>query len=108
MSLYSVMVDGSLTRSRGLRAGSWCSEHLRQKKAVPSHPGICCHSTQVSGSVCAVMDLSKQVFCAGMAYVALSRVKQMQNLRLIVFDVEAIKVSGKGLPARSATLCSEQ
>ena len=43
------------------------------------------------------MDLSKQVFCAGMAYVALSQVKEMQNLHLIAFDVEAIKVSGKSL-----------
>ena len=43
------------------------------------------------------MDLSKQVFCAGMAYVVLSRVKEMQNLHLIAFDVEAIKVSGKSL-----------
>ena len=46
---------------------------------------------------CAVMDLSKQVFCAGMAYVALSHVKEMQNLHLIAFDVEAINVSGKSL-----------
>ena len=43
------------------------------------------------------MDLSKQVFCAGMLYVALSRVKQMQNLHLIAFDEDAIKVSGKSL-----------
>ena len=43
------------------------------------------------------MDLSKQVFCAGMAYVTLSRVRQMQNLHLIAFDGEAIKVSAKCL-----------
>ena len=43
------------------------------------------------------MDLSEQVFCAGMAYVALSRVKQLENLHLIAFDKDAIKVSAKCL-----------
>ena len=43
------------------------------------------------------MDLSNQLFCAGMAYVALSRVKQLQNLRLSAFHEEAIKVSFKSL-----------
>ena len=46
---------------------------------------------------CAIMDLSKQVFCAGMSYIALSHMKRMQNLHLIAFDEEAIKVSGKSL-----------
>ena len=55
------------------------------------------HKCQGLSLDCAVMDLSKQVFCAGMAYVALSRVKEMQNLHLIAFDVEAIKVSSKSL-----------
>ena len=43
------------------------------------------------------MDLSEQVFCPGMAYVALSRVKQLENLHLIAFEEEAIKVSAKCL-----------
>ena len=55
------------------------------------------HKCQGLSLDCAVMDLSKQVFCAGMAYVALSHVKEMQNLHLIAFDEEAIKVSGKSL-----------
>ena len=33
MSLYSLMVDGSLTRSRGLRAGSWCSRTSTSKES---------------------------------------------------------------------------
>ena len=33
-----------------------------------------------------MMDLSDQVFTPGMAYVALSRVKQLENLHLIVFN----------------------
>ena len=43
------------------------------------------------------MDLSEQVFCAGMAYVVLSRVKQLENLHLIALNEEAIQVSGKCL-----------
>ena len=33
-----------------------------------------------------MMDLSNQVFTPGMAYFALSRVKQLENLHLIVFN----------------------
>ena len=40
---------------------------------------------------CAVMDLSDQVFCDGMAYVALSRVKQLENLHLIAFTPQSKK-----------------
>ena len=43
------------------------------------------------------MDLSEQVFCAGKACVALSRVKQLENLHLIAFNEETIQVSGKCL-----------
>ena len=42
---------------------------------------------------CAIVELSERVFCAGMAYVALSRVKQLENLHLVAFQEEAIKVS---------------
>ena len=86
MSLYSLMVDG----------GSWCSRTSTSKESsfLSSWPFLSrvrvCRWT-------AVMDLSKQVYCAGMAYVALSRVKQMQKLHFIAFDVEAIKVSSKSL-----------
>ena len=44
-----------------------------------------------------MMDLSDQVFCDGMAYVALSRVKQLENLHLIAFTPQSIKVSTKCL-----------
>ena len=43
------------------------------------------------------MDLSDQVFCAGMAYVALSRVKQLENLHLIALQPQAIKANPKCL-----------
>ena len=55
------------------------------------------HKCQGLSLDCAIMDLSKHVFCTGMAYVALSRVKQMQNLHLIAFNEEAIKVNGNSL-----------
>ena len=41
--------------------------------------------------------MSDEVFCAGMAYVALSRVKQLKNLHLIAFQPESIKASPKCL-----------
>ena len=43
------------------------------------------HKCQGLSLDCAMMDLSDQVFCDGMAYVALSRVKQLENLHLIAF-----------------------
>ena len=43
------------------------------------------------------MDLGEQVFSDGMAYVALSRVKRLENLYLIAFKEEAIKVSKQSL-----------
>ena len=53
-----------------------------KKLYVSIDPGICCHCAQVPWSL-ALMDLSDQVFCPGMAYVALSRVRCLQNLHLI-------------------------
>ena len=55
------------------------------------------HKYQGLSLDCALMDLSEQVFCAGMAYMALSRVKQLENLHLIAFNEEAIQVTGKCL-----------
>ena len=53
------------------------------------------HKCQGLSLNCAMMDLSDQVFCDGMAYVALSRVKQLENLHLIAFTPQSIKVSTK-------------
>ena len=55
------------------------------------------HKCQGLSLDCAVMDLSNEVFCSGMAYVALSRVKCLDNLYLTAFTREAIKVSTKCL-----------
>ena len=44
-----------------------------------------------------MMDLSDQVFSPGMVYVALSRVKQLENLHLIAFNPQSIIVSTKCL-----------
>ena len=37
---------------------------------------------------CAIVDLSEKVFSAGMAYVALSRVRTLSSLHLIAFNPE--------------------
>ena len=55
------------------------------------------HKCQGLSLDCAMMDLSNKVFCVGMAYVALSRVKKLENLHLIAFTEQAIKVSSKCL-----------
>ena len=59
------------------------------------------HKCQGLSLDCAIMDLSEQVFCPGMAYVALSRVKQLENLHLIAFKEKANKVSAKCLCKKS-------
>ena len=43
------------------------------------------------------MDLSDQNFSPGMAYVALSRVKRLENLHLISFTPKSIMVSTQSL-----------
>ena len=55
------------------------------------------HKCQGLSLDCAIMDLGEQVFADGMAYVALSRVKRLENLYLIAFKEEAIKVSKQSL-----------
>ena len=55
------------------------------------------HKCQGLSLDCAMMDLSNKVFCAGVAYVALSRMEILENLHLIAFTEQAIKVSSKCL-----------
>jgi hypothetical protein len=55
------------------------------------------HKCQGLSLNCAIMDLSDQVFCAGMAYVALSRVKKLEKLHLISFQPQVIKASPMSL-----------
>ena len=58
---------------------------------------ITIHKCQDLTLHCAIMDLSDEVFCAGMAYVALSRVKQLENLYLIAFQPQSVKANMKCL-----------
>ena len=51
------------------------------------------HKCQGLSLDCVVMDLSNEVFCLGMAYMALSRVKCLDNLYLTAFTREAIKTT---------------
>ena len=55
------------------------------------------HKCQDLSLDCAMMELSDQVFRPGMAYVALSRVKQLENLHLIAFKPQSVMVSNKCL-----------
>ena len=47
------------------------------------------HKCQGLSLDCAIDDLSEKVFIAGMAYVALSRVRMLSSSHLIAFDPEA-------------------
>ena len=58
---------------------------------------ITIHKCQGLTLDCAIMDLSDEVFCAGMAYVALSRVKKLENLHLIAFQPQSVKANTKCL-----------
>ena len=55
------------------------------------------HKCQGLSLHCAMMELSDQVFCAGMAYVALSRVKQLEHLHLIALQPQSVMVSTRCL-----------
>ena len=77
------------------------------------------HKCQGLSLDCAMMDLSDEVFSPGMAYVALSRVKRLENLHLIAFNPQSVIVSSKSLqevaadvlpesPAVPCAICSTQ
>ena len=51
------------------------------------------HKCQGLSLDCAIVDLSREVFCAVMTYVALSRVRSLNGLHLINFDPASIIVS---------------
>ena len=55
------------------------------------------HKCQGLSLDCAIVDLSNSVFCAGMAYVAISRVRRLDGLHLTSFDPASIIVSSSGL-----------
>ena len=51
------------------------------------------HKCQGLSLDCAIVDLSDKVFSAGMAYVAISRVRMLAGLHLIAFEPNSIMVS---------------
>ena len=55
------------------------------------------HKYQGLSLDCAMINLSDQVFCDGMAYVALYRVKQLENLHLIACTEKSINISSTKL-----------
>ena len=55
------------------------------------------HKCQGLSLDCAIVDLSDQVFSAGMAYVAISRVRTLAGLHLVAFNPNSIMVSTRCL-----------
>ena len=55
------------------------------------------HKCQGLSLDCAIVDLSDSVFCAGMAYVAMSRVRTLEGLYLTAFDPQSIIVNNSCL-----------
>ena len=55
------------------------------------------HKCQGLSLDCAIVDLSDKVFSAGMAYVAISRVRTLAGLHLIAFEPNSIMVSTSSL-----------
>ena len=55
------------------------------------------HKCQGLSLDCAIVDLSDNVFCAGMAYVAMSRVRTLEGLHLTAFDPQSIIVNNSCL-----------
>ena len=51
------------------------------------------HKCQGMSLDCAIIDHSSDVFATGMAYVALSRVRTLEGLHLVAFDLKSIKVN---------------
>ena len=55
------------------------------------------HKCQGLSLDCAIVDLSDSVFCAGMAYVAMSRVRNLEGLHLTAFNPQSIIVNNSCL-----------
>ena len=55
------------------------------------------HKCQGLSLDCAIVDLSDNVFCAGMAYAAMSRVRTLEGLHLTAFDPQSIIVNNSCL-----------
>jgi len=63
------------------------------------------HKCQGLSLDCAIIDLSSNVFCAGMAHVAISRVRTLEKLHLTAFDSASVRVNNSCLEEVSK-LCS--
>ena len=70
--------------------------YCKQFPLIPAF-AVTIHKCQGLSLDCAMMEMSDQVFSPGMAYVALSRVKQLENLHLIAFKPQSVMVSSRCL-----------
>jgi len=71
-----------------MKTSVYCSFHY----VIPAYAATI-HKCQGLSLDCAIIDLSDQVFSAGMAYVALSRVRSLSGVYLAAFDPKSIMVS---------------
>lgn len=80
-------------------AHKWQSEKIKgygiQQIPLILAWAVTVHKSQGATLDCAQMDLGSNVFACGQTYVALSRVKTLENLYLTDFDYTKIKVSKK-------------
>ena len=83
-------------RLRRLGANLKNSVYMKQFPLIVAY-AVTVHKCQGLSLDCAIVDLTDAVFCAGMAYVALSRVRTLDSLHLIASDPKSIMVSVKCL-----------
>ena len=68
----------------------------RKQFPVTAAYTVTIHKCQGLSLDCAIIDLSHNVFCAGMAYAAMSRVRTLQGLNLTAFDPKSIIIVENG------------
>ena len=84
-----------MVRSKFLLAKSFFVYHKQFPVTVAY--AVTIHKCQGLSLDCAIVDLSSNVFCAGMAYVAISRVRTLEGLHLTAFDPKSITVNNSCL-----------
>ena len=96
--------DVQTVKSRFILMKNFCI-YRRQFPLVLAY-AVTIHKCQGLSLDAAILDLSEEVFCAGMAYVALSTVCTLEGLYLLRFNLKSIIVSSKCLEEVNRLLTS--